>query len=370
MMQHETNTFSPVPTPLARFGTDGVGVPTGRDAYEAFRGTGTGIGAFIEVAEEAGMEIVTPVAGNAAPSGPVQRDAYEVMSDAICEAVAAGCDVCFLDLHGAMVTEDTDDGEGTLLARIRGIAPELPIAVSLDLHANLTDEIVDNCTVLVGFKTYPHIDMYETGRHAGELMVRVLDGEIDPVMSWGNRPLLAQTLRMGHEDAPMGPLIESARRHEQDGLLAATVFGGFPLADIGPAGMSVVTIADGDQARAEAVRDELLEAAWEQREEFIFDSRPIGETLEEVAHLTGEPIILLDHADNSASGGTQDTTAVLAAVIGAGLEDVAMFAICDPDAVQQMISAGVGNDVELQLGARWTWRPLAEPANLSRSQAR
>ena len=173
--------------------------------------------------------------------------------------------------------------------------------MSLDLHVNLTDEIVDNCTVLVGFKTYPHIDMYGAGHHAGELMIRVLDGEIDPVMSWGNGPLLAQTLRMGHEDAPMGPLIEAARRHERDGLLAATVFGGFPLADIGPAGMSVVTITYGDQARADAVRDELLEAEWEQREEFIFDSRPIGETLDEVAHLAGAPIIILDHADNSAT---------------------------------------------------------------------
>jgi len=352
MMQHETNTFSPVPTPLARFGSDGVGVPTGREALDTYRGTGTGIGAFIDVAEHAGMEIVVPVAGNAAPSGPVRSDAFGFMSNAICDAIEQGCDVCFLDLHGAMVTEESDDGEGVLLARIREIAPELPIAVSLDLHANLTDAIVDNSSIIVGYKTYPHIDMYETARHAGRLMVAMLDGEIDPVMSWGNRPLLAQTLRMGHEDSPMGPLIEVARSQEEQGLLGSTLFGGFPLADVNHAGISVVTIADGDQAQADAARDVLLDAAWEQREQFIFDSRPIDDVLAEVAKLQGGPIVLLDHADNSASGGTQDTMAALAAVMRSGLSDVAMFAICDPEAVQEMTAAGVGNELTFQLGGK------------------
>lgn len=357
MMEHETNTFSPVPTPLERFGRGGFGVPTGRAVYDAFSGTGTGIGAFLDVADEAGMEIVSPIAGNAAPSGKVQAEAYATMTDAICEAVAAGCDACFLDLHGAMVTETTTDGEGTLLRRIREIAPDLPIAISLDLHANMTDAIVDNCTVLVGYKTYPHLDMYDAGQQAGRLLVRMLDGEIDPVMVWGNRPILAQTLRMGHEDEPMGPLIEMARRQEAGGLLASSVFGGFPLADIWNAGLSVVTIADGDRAAAEAARDELLDAAWAEREEFVFDSRPLDETIAEAKALQPEvggdgPIILLDHADNTASGGTQDTVAVLAEVLDQGLEDVAMFGICDPEAVATMTEAGVGAEVTLELGGK------------------
>ena len=165
MMQHETNTFSPVPTPLARFGAPVV--PTGEDVYRLFKGTGTGLGAFLDVADEENMEIVTPIAANAAPSGLVRADAYQTICEAICEAVARGCDLCFLDLHGAMVAESAEDGEGALLERIRGIAPDLPIAVSLDLHANITERIVSNCTALVGYKTYPHIDMYEAGEHAG-----------------------------------------------------------------------------------------------------------------------------------------------------------------------------------------------------------
>jgi microcystin degradation protein MlrC len=354
MMEHETNTFSPVPTPLERFGRGGFGVPTGPEVYERFKGTGTGIGAFLDVADEAGMEIVTPIAGNAAPSGPVDAGAYQTMTDAICDAVAAGCDACFLDLHGAMVAETTIDGEGTLLARLRRLAPDLPIAISLDLHANMTDAIIDNCTVAVGYKTYPHLDMYDAGRHAGGLLVRALDGEIDPVMVWGNRPILAQTLRMGHDDEPMGPLIETARRFESQGLLAVSVFGGFPLADIWHAGLSVVAIADGDRDAAEWARDELLDAAWVERAEFVFESRPLADTVAEAAASPPDqrPIILLDHADNAASGGTQDTTAVLAEVLAHGLDEVAMFGICDPQAVAEMTAAGVGAEITLALGGK------------------
>jgi microcystin degradation protein MlrC len=304
------------------------------------------------VADEAAMEIVTPIAGNAAPSGPVEANAYAVICDAICDAIRQGCDVCFLDLHGAMVTETTDDGEGELLARIRRLAPELPIGVSLDLHANLTDEIVDNCTALVGYKTYPHIDMYETGAHAGRIMVSAVAGSVRPVMSWGNRPLLAQTLCMGHDDRPMGPLIDMARKEEGSGLLAATIFGGFPLADFPNAGLSVVTVADGDQALADSARDRLLDAAWQEREAFIFQSEPLGETIARAKALDRGPIILLDHADNAASGGTQDTMAVLEEVIEQGLEDVAMFGICDPEAVEEMAIAGVGSRIALRLGGK------------------
>ena len=332
-------------------------MPTGPEVVERFRGTGTGIGAFLDVATEQGWEIISPIAANAAPSGKVQADAYTRMTDAICDAVATGCDACFLDLHGAMVAETTDDGEGTLLRRIREIAPDLPIAISLDLHANMTADIIDNCTVVVGYKTYPHLDMYDAGRHAGELLVRTLAGEINPVMAWGRRPILAQTLRMGHDDEPMGPLIETARRQEASGLLASSVFGGFPLADIWAAGLSVVTIADGDRAGAEAARDELLEAAWAERAEFMFHSEPLTDTIAKAKADYGDgqadgPVILLDHADNTASGGTQDTTAVLAEVLAQGLEHVAMFGICDPAAVETMTEAGVGAEVSLDLGGK------------------
>ena len=350
MMEHETNTFSPVPTPLSRFGSPEV--PVGPEVYRRFKGTGTGIGAFLDIADAEGMEITTPIAGNAAPSGYVQESAYNTMCDAICEAIAAGCDVCFLDLHGAMVVETTEDGEGTLLKRIREMAPDLPIAISLDLHANMTNEIVDNCDVLVGYKTYPHIDMYEAGEHAGRIMVRALKGEVKPVMAWGQRPILAQTLRMGHQDHPMKPMLAMAREAEAGGLLAASVFGGFPLADIQNAGLSVVTVSDGNRAEAQEQAERMLVEAWKEKEEWIFHSDPLDETVAKAKAMTEGPVILLDHADNSASGGTQDTTAVLKEVLDQGLEDVAMFGICDPEVVDAMEKAGVGAEITVDLGGK------------------
>jgi microcystin degradation protein MlrC len=266
--------------------------------------------------------------------------------------VTKGCDAVLLDLHGAMVAETTDDGEGTLLARIRKIAPGIPIALALDLHANVTDTMVRNSSAIVGYKTYPHVDMYEAGRHSGSIVLRALKGEVRPQMVWGNRPILAHTLRMGTADQPMKGLVESARSEEIKGLLAATVFGGFPLADIPDAGVSAVVIADGDRAAALAACDRLLDAAWAARDQFVYQSGPLDAAVTRAKGLNDGPILLIDHADNCASGGTQDTMAVAAEVIRQGLEDVAVGAICDPDSVQAMTKAGIGATVTLPLGGK------------------
>lgn len=348
--KHETNTFSPVPTDVARFRTRawhfGEAVPA------AYAGTRTGVGAFLELAREAGAEVVTPVAAEAAPSGPVQEEVYRTASDAICEAVSAGCDGVMLDLHGAMVAETTPDGEGTLLERLRRLAPEVPICVNLDLHTNLTEKMVRHCTAMIGYKTYPHIDTYDTALQVGRILLETLRGEVSPVMAWGNRPLLAQTLRMAHEDEPMKTLLGMARDSEAHGILAATVFGGFPLADFHDAGLSAVVVADGDAAHAEQVTDHLLEAAWHLRSDFIYRGEPLHQAVARAKALPDGPVVLLDHADNAASGGTQDVMTVIAEVLAQGLEGVAVSAVKDPDAVQAMAKAGVGAEVTLDLGGR------------------
>jgi len=350
MMKHETNTFSPVPTPFERFG--GRGAHFGVGARDAYAGTNTPFAAYLDLARQAGASVTTPVAAEAPPSGPVEASAYARFSDAICEAIDKGCDACLLDLHGAMVAETTDDGEGTLLARIRALRPDLPIAVALDLHANMTDAMADNATVIAGYKTYPHVDMYAAGERAGRIVLDAMAGRCRPVMVWGNRPMLPHTLRMATHVPPMKDLIELALAAEAQGLLAATVFGGFPLADIPTAGLSVVTVADGDRAAALGARDAMLDAAWQRRADFVYGSEPLEQSVARAKALDGGPILLIDHADNCASGGTQDTVTVLREVLRQGLEDVAVFAICDPAAVREMIAAGVGNPVELKLGGK------------------
>jgi microcystin degradation protein MlrC len=350
MMKHETNTFSPVRTDWRRFCDWGAHL--GADVPRAYEGTRMPIGAYLKLARELGAEVVTPIAAEAMPSGPVDAQAYELMSTAILDAVRKGCDAALLDLHGAMVAETTADGEGTLLERIRAIAPDLPIAVTCDLHANLTDKMVRNTTALIGYKTYPHVDMYEMGEQVGRILLRALKGESRPVMGWARRPLLAQTLRMGTDDEPMRTLIEKARAEERRGLLAATVFGGFPLADMADAGMSAICIADGDAAAARAAAERLMDAAWDQRDAFLYRHEPLETAVARAREMREGPVLLLDHADNVGSGGTEDVMTVLREVFRQGLDDVAVAAICDPDAVKRMAAAGVGATITLALGGK------------------
>ena len=353
MMQHETNTFSPVPTPLSRFGT-GAGPVFGAAAYQRCKGSSSAMGAFIDVAEAEGAEIVTPVAAMAWPSGPVEDAAYRTMTNAICEAVERGCDAAMLHLHGAMVTESLEDGEGPLLARIRAIAPDLPIAVALDMHANVTQAMVENATVIAGYQTYPHIDIYDSGRRAGQALIRMLHGNAKPTMVWGQRPMLPHVMRQGTDDFPNHELQNMVRQMEESGeALCASLFVGFPHADIHDAGLSAVVVTDGSEASAAALRDKLLNFAWKEREAFVYRLEHLSNSLGRAAKIESGPVVLLDHYDNCASGGTMDTTNVLDGILRMGLENVAAFAIFDPAAVQELIRAGIGAEVTLALGGKF-----------------
>lgn len=361
MMKHETNTFSPVPTSLARFTRGSTDLPRGEVVRQAYGGTNSGIAAFLDICDAQGWEAVTPVAANAWPSGPVEDEAFETIVAAIMEAIEAGCDAAMLDLHGAMVTQSLEDGEGELLRRIRAVAPDLPIAVALDMHCNLYPGIVENCTILAGYQTYPHIDTYQTAKRSGEILVRALKGEVAPAMAWGNRPMLPHIMEQGTADGPNHALQERCRAMEASGeALMATLFTGFPHADIRNAGLSVAVATDGDMARAEALRDELLDIAWRERETFVYQIEPLAESLARAKAMEEGPVILLDHYDNAASGGTMDTMTVLSGILDAGLEDVAAFAVHDPGAVQEMMAAGVGSDINIDLGGKLAMPSIGE----------
>jgi microcystin degradation protein MlrC len=351
-MKHETNTFSPVPTPLARFAAGRPLPAEGSDVRDAFKGTGTAIGAFIDLADKAGAEAVFPVAGNAAPSAPVDDEAYEAMAGRIVDAVAKGCDAVLLDLHGAMVTRTYDDGEGELLGRIRKVAPEVPIGVALDMHTNLFPAMGQLATVIAGYQTYPHVDMYQTGARAARPIFSLLNKKIKPRMAFGHRPMLPHVMRQSSLDSPNKEIQARAREMERLGALSASFFVGFPHADIPYAGSSAVVVTDGDAAKAREWCDELLDMAWQAREKFVYQVEPLEKSLLRAKEMRSGPVMLLDHYDNCASGGTMDTMAVLGAILEAGLEDVAAFAVFDPQAVEQMKRAGVGARVTIPLGGK------------------
>jgi len=350
-MNHETNSFSPVPTPLSAFGRNGPAYNA--EALHENRGSRTAMAAFIDLAEARGATLVTPLSAWANPSGPVHASAYDAMCQRILDQVP-GCDAIFLDLHGAMVAENSEDGEGDLLARVRAAAPHTPIAVALDLHGNLSDAIVNNADVVVAFKTYPHVDMYETGEHAGRLLWDMIAGRSRPVMAWRRLPLMSHTLRSATDDGAMRDAVEAARGEEADGLAAASVLAGFGLADIPYPCVSVITVADGDRAHAETAADRLAARIWASREGFVYHSEPLADSLQRACtladHADDRPVLLLDHGDNCNSGGTCDTTAVLEAALAQGMHGILAGPLCDPEAVAAMIAAGVGNRVTLPLG--------------------
>ena len=359
-MNHETNTFSPVATPLAAFGPDG---PTfGAAALAEARGTRTGLGAFIDACAARRCDIRVAVNATANPSGPVDDDAYAHMSGAIVNAVAraiedGGCDAVLLDLHGAMVTRSFEDAEGELLRRVRALAPRTPLAVALDLHGNVTAAMAGHADVVVGFKTYPHVDMHETGAHAARLLFDAIDGRSHPVTAWAQVPLLSHTLMSGTETAgAMQRAVLRAKALEAEGLLAVSVFAGFSLADVRDAGMSVVVVAEADRTVAQRAAYALASELWEERKGFVYTGAPLAASIATARRLRAEapagagPVLLLDHGDNVMSGGSCDVMAVLAECRKQGLTGIAMGPVCDPEAVAQAVAAGVGAHVALAIG--------------------
>lgn len=349
-LNHETNTFSPVPTPLPAFEP-----AWDQAAYRAQKGMRTAMSAFIDLAERIGATLVTPVSAAANPSGPVQAEAYEELCRRIV-AAAPGCDAILLDLHGAMVAENSADGEGDLLARLRAAAPDVPIGVALDLHGNLTQKMVEHADVIVGFKTYPHVDMYETGEHAGRLLLSMRQGRGGYTVRWRQLPLMSHTLRSSTLAGAMQGAVEAARAAEREGLPAVSVFAGFSLADIAAPCVSVVVTgeASADGARAaQAVADRIAEQIWASREQFVYRSEPLDASLaraRQLAEGAERPVLLLDHSDNCMSGGTCDTMDVLQAALAQGLEDIAVGPLCDPQAVAELIRAGQGARLRIALG--------------------
>jgi len=206
--------------------------------------------------------------------------------------------------------------------------------------------------MMIGFKTYPHVDMYEVGDQIAQVMFRALEGKVSPVMVWGNRPVLAQTLCMGTADAPMSGLQDMTRKFEREGLLAATFFGGFPMADIHDAGISAVVVGDGDEAQVRSACDQLLDGGWSERAGFIYSGRPLDLAVSDARQYTEGPVLLLDHADNVGSGGTADVMEVIREVHKQELENVAVAVVWDPVAVKKMQEAGLGNRVSIDLGGK------------------
>lgn len=346
MFKHETNTFSPVPTRWEDFT-----IHYGEEARAMYRHSGYSLAGLLAEAETWDAEITVPIAARALPSAAVAAEAFERLSEILCTA-ARDCDAMLLDLHGAMVAEGFFDGEGELLRRIRSVRLGLPIGAALDSHGNLTQLFVDNCTVMPGYRTYPHTDMPETGRMAARMLRDVLDGRLDPVTVLHRVPMLPDMVRGLSSQPPMSVLIEAAKAEEARGLPCCTVFTGFPLADTPDTALTVLATAHKDRAQAEAAAKRVGDLAWSLREEFTQVLEPLESAIARAAELKDGPVILADMSDNCHSGGSMDSMAVIEAALHAGMEGILAGPIRDPEAVAKMVEAGIGATVTLDIGGK------------------
>lgn len=356
-VRHETNTFSPLPTPLSSFcrGTHGSGPVYADDAKRACLNTNSGAAAYMDLAETLGAEIDFAILASAIPSSTVPKEVFDSIVDSIVASVKKGCDAVMLELHGAMVAEGYPDAEGELLKRVRAVLPaDVPIAVALDFHANFSRDLIQNATIITGYCTYPHVDIYRTGERAGKTLLAVLKKEIEPVILWRRLPMLTHMLRQTPAMQPMKDIMDKAMAAEADGtVLNASVFGGFPMADIPYAGLSVVLVVDKkNKAQGVQLLDELCNLAWARREDFVFHSEPLAESIARAKEFADGPILLVDHGDNSGAGGPTDNMTVLREVMRQGLKDVLAGPFWDPAAVDQLIQAGVGAEVTLDIGGK------------------
>jgi microcystin degradation protein MlrC len=352
---HETNTFSLQKTDLALWQR--------RDFHRdneipvAFRGTRSALGATFEAADKYGWTLVHPVSANANPSGIVSDDAFEQIGGMILAAAEhqGPIDGVLLHLHGAMVVDSYEDGEGELLARLRQrLEPEVPVIVTLDLHANVTQAMADNASALIAFRTYPHVDMHERAWQGAELLERAMRGEVRPRTVIARRPMIYGLDRGRHQKGPMAELIARGEALEAAGeALAVSICAGFSRSNIRDVGPSVTVTVDADSLHGQRIAEEFMDHAWATRDYESFTLLSVAEAIARAREGKpgDKPLVVADYTDNPGGGGYGDATAFLKGLVDAGIERVAFHAICDPEAAAAAMRTGIG-PATLTLGGK------------------
>ena len=354
-LHHETNSFAPQPATFERFLEADAWPPllVGGDLFDGVAGANLAVRGMVEAARAAGFEPVPLVWANACPSGPVTREAYERLWALFARELerAGPLDALLLDLHGAMVCEHLEDGEGELLARLRRRLGEIPIVCALDLHANVSPEMVERADALTAYRTYPHVDLAETGERAVALLrTRAQRGPFARFFEKPDYvvPLPFQTTWCEPAKSLYAELARIERAHGVSCSLAM----GFPASDTTWMGPAVLAYGhDPERVRAAGTEIARMYAAAEPR----FSGRlwsPAEAVREALARPRG-PVILADVQDNPGAGGTSDTTGLLLALLEARAPDAALGFLCDPQAAAAAHAAGEGAVLRaLPLGGR------------------
>jgi microcystin degradation protein MlrC len=353
--QHETNTFAPTVASYDSFvrGEDFPGLVRGEGLFGLLNVNLPASG-FINFVRGMGHAVTPVIWAGAGASAHVTTDAYERIVGEIVEAVkTASFDAIYLDLHGAMVAQHLDDGEGELLARIRAVVGrQMKIVVSLDSHANVTTQMLSLADGLVAYRTYPHIDMADTGRRAGELLL-ALSSSDRPAHRVARRvPFLIPVNSMSTMMQPARGMYDLLEELEKEGVLSLSFAPGFPASDFAECG-PVVWGYGFDAARIEHAIDALFSRICHPEHQWaVHFEEPDAAVLRamQVAETATRPVILADTQDNPGVGGDSNTTGLLRALLRHGAQDAALGLICDPAAAAAAHEAGVGAWIDIGLG--------------------
>jgi len=360
--KHETNTSSPYPADLKAFHDKHFSLPHETMGY--YRGTRTELGGFIDtLADTPTCRLCPSLAFNAEPCGPVTQEVMDLACHLTGQTIreVGQIDGVLLALHGAMVTENSEDGEGDYLEFIRSlVGDEVPIIVTLDLHANITEKMVRLATALINYDTYPHVDAYERGVEAAQLMAATLAGRIRPVMAWRKLPFLPEFVPTHfpcvkkHIDAVLAWEV-------QEKVLTVSIGFGFFCADIYEAGLSVIAVTDGDRALAQQIADQVSEGIWADRALIRHEFLPPDEAIDLALATEGGPVVFSDGWDNPGGGSPGDGTHILRRLLERKAENVAIAYLYDPETVERCIAAGAGQEVDVELGGKMLPHLLGTP---------
>jgi len=367
---HETNTFVDGLTELDPFVKPGAfpGLLRGQEVLDTLRGSRMCVGGYLAEAERLKIELAPLIWTFAQPSATVRHAVYEDLKERLLERLREALPVqgVLLDLHGAMVTDRFEDVEGDLLRRVRQmVGPRVPVMATLDFHANITPRMANQADALIGYDTYPHVDNFERGQEAAQWMAAAVAGQVNPVVAFRAIDMLIGLPKQCTLSGPMADAFELVHQLEaQPGILAITLAGGFPFADIYDAGASVTVMTNRDLDLARRTADEIARYLWERREAFRVELTPLKEAIAYALKMGRGPVLLADVSDNPGGGSPCDGTLMLQELVGANVPSAVLAVMVDPEAVRGAQEAGIGRTATLVVGGK-TDRRHGKPLTLT-----
>ena len=315
------------------------------------------VGGMLEALGKEGSQVVPLLFAAAHPAGPITCDAYAQLRAGLLEALetALPVDGVLLPMHGSAAVDDVDDLEGDLAGAVRAlVGPDVPIVMTLDLHASVTAAMVRHCDAILAWETYPHSDSFSTGQRAAHMLRRIIDGELTPRMVMAKVPMLTGAVHTATAgEGPFGDMMRAAKALEgQETVISTSAFLVHPHLDRPEMGSGALVITDNDIAAAQKHATELTMAYWKRRAEIEPPLHSPQDAVRRGLEVEGKPVILVEAADCVGGGAAGDSVATLRALLNAGVDQESLVPVVDPAAAAACHRRGLGERVTLALGHR------------------